>query len=149
VGVLVHDAGRVCLDAANERGINICVEVAPGLPRARGDGLRLTQVYVNVISNAVHHAPPNTSVHVNVQTFVQDGRAFVECLVRDDGPGIATDDLKHIFDPFFTRRQGGTGLGLALVQRILEQHGGSVLISNHRDGGAVARIRLPLGGGVT
>jgi two-component system, NtrC family, sensor histidine kinase HydH len=65
--------------------------------------------------------------------------------VRDFGSGITPGEEKKIFSPFYTTRTTGTGLGLAVAQRVVEMHGGTIVASNHPDGGAVFRITLPGG----
>ena len=73
-----------------------------------------------------------------------DGQgSWVECAVRDSGPGFDPADLPRLFEPFFTRRRGGTGLGLSIVQRIVYDHGGEVAAENHASGGAVVKVRFP------
>jgi two-component system sensor histidine kinase HydH len=69
-----------------------------------------------------------------------DGLVFS---VRDFGPGISQGDEKRIFSPFFTTRTTGTGLGLAVAQRVVEMHEGSIAASNHPAGGAVFRLTFP------
>jgi nitrogen fixation/metabolism regulation signal transduction histidine kinase len=66
--------------------------------------------------------------------------------VEDEGPGLSETDLPRLFDPYFSRKEGGVGLGLAMVKRIVEEHGGRVTASNRTDGttGAVFRISLPV-----
>jgi signal transduction histidine kinase len=81
---------------------------------------------------------------VRAHNLQQDGRVWVECVISDEGEGFIPGDLPHVFEPFYTRRSGGTGLGLALVQRIVEQHGGSVEAENLDAGGAAVRVRLPM-----
>ena len=66
--------------------------------------------------------------------------------VEDTGPGIPEDELPYVFTPFFTRREGGTGLGLAVVQHWVVRHAGQVHISNLREGGAQVRVLLPVPG---
>jgi signal transduction histidine kinase len=104
------------------------------------DSARLVQVFENLIMNAVQHSQPGGCVTIS---FASDANE-IEYSVRDRGPGFREDDLPRIFQPFFTRRRGGTGLGLAIVQRITDEHGGTATAENHRDGGAVVRVKLPL-----
>jgi signal transduction histidine kinase len=105
------------------------------------DRPRLVQAFQNLIQNAVQHSPAGGEVVIEAR---RDGDAgYVTCSVRDSGAGFQPEDLPHVFEPFFTRRRGGTGLGLSLVQRIVEQHGGSVVAANHPQGGGVTTVRLP------
>ena len=69
--------------------------------------------------------------------------AYVEIEVADEGAGISPDVLEHIFDPFFTTRESGTGLGLATVHRIVEEHGGAIQLESQLGSGTRIRIRLP------
>lgn len=69
----------------------------------------------------------------------------VRLVVRDSGPGVDLEDEELIFDPFFTRRVGGSGLGLAVVQRAVKAHHGAVLVGNHSGGGAEFVLYLPGG----
>jgi len=72
-----------------------------------------------------------------------EGRKALVFAVEDEGPGFPPDALPRVFEPFFTRRRGGTGLGLSLVQRIVEQHQGEIAAANRPAGGAVVTVRLP------
>ena len=69
---------------------------------------------------------------------------YVEIKVLDRGRGFSADDLPRLFEPFFSRRKGGTGLGLALVQQIVTEHAGEVTAANRAGGGAVVTISIPL-----
>jgi signal transduction histidine kinase len=71
-------------------------------------------------------------------------RLVLSC--KDEGPGIPEADLPRLFDPYFSRKEGGVGLGLAMVKRIVEEHGGKVTAKNRADGhtGAIFRISLPV-----
>jgi two-component system sensor histidine kinase HydH len=104
------------------------------------DPAKMEQVLVNLLDNARQESPEGAAVEVSLR--VEGQRLAVE--VRDRGAGIEPDDLERIFEPFVTTRVHGTGLGLALARRIVEEHGGRIGAANHRDGGAVIRIELPL-----
>lgn len=112
------------------------VERAPSTWRL--DPARMRQVMGNVLRNAVQASPDDSPIHAAV--FRDDGRLVFE--VRDHGPGIPPGDEERIFEPFYTRKTRGTGLGLPLVRRIVAQHGGTVRAGNHPEGGAVLRISL-------
>jgi signal transduction histidine kinase len=77
----------------------------------------------------------------------RDGDGALLIGVDDDGPGIAAEERAQIFDPFFTRREGGVGLGLTIVQQIVQAHGGDIGVETGPRGGASFTIRLPRGPG--
>ena len=106
---------------------------------------RLVQVHVNLIENAVQHAPEGSEVVVSTQeTTDENKKRWIEYRVIDSGPGLEPQDLPHLFDPFFTRRRGGTGLGLAIVRRIVDEHHGIIEPRDNPKGGTVMTVRLPV-----
>ncbi len=141
---VVAEAVLGCRPLAESSGVAVRNTVDGGLPRIRMDRRRLLQVFQNLLDNAVRHAPPKSAVVVEAGRALTDGEAWIECRVRDEGPGFRAEDLPRVFEPFFTRRRGGTGLGLSIVQRIVEDHGGRIFAGNRADGGAVLTVRLPV-----
>jgi signal transduction histidine kinase len=107
----------------------------------------LRSAFENVMRNAVRHAPEGTAVRVSLNCL-KDGEATL--LVRDEGPGVPEEALKEIFRPFYrvddsrTRETGGVGLGLAITERAVRLHSGTVSAANLPGGGFVVEIRLPL-----
>ena len=102
----------------------------------------MEQVLENLLANAVQHAPRGTSVRLSAD--LADRGQAVMYRVEDEGPGVAPADLERLFEPFFSRRQGGTGLGLPIVHRIVDAHGGVVRAANRPQGGAVFTVILPV-----
>ena len=111
-----------------------------------GDGERLTQVVINLISNALKYNKKDGAVYVN--GAIEDKMAVIS--VRDTGIGIPESDLPRIFERFYrvdkarSRERGGTGLGLAIAKEITEQHGGSMSISSVYGEGTTLTMKLPL-----
>ena len=122
---------------ARTKEVHLDVELHPSVVRA--GRARLETAVANLVDNAVKWSP----THGVVEIVTQEGAV----LVRDHGPGIAADDLPHVFDRFYrspaARGLPGSGLGLAIVRQVAEADGGSVTASNHPDGGAVLELRLP------
>ena len=120
----------------------LCLDGA--LPPVRGDFQRLEQVVINLIQNACQALPDRDKVIVlSTGSDAEGGTVFFE--VRDEGTGIAPDDLKHITDPFFTTKGtlGGTGLGLWICANIVREHGGTLTIDSEVGRGTIARVVLP------
>ncbi len=105
------------------------------------DAERMSQVLVNVMQNALQATPEPERVQVRVS--LEASRLVIT--VRDRGDGIPAGEEQRIFEPFFTKRVRGTGLGLAVAKRLVELHGGRIDATNHPEGGAVFRIALPQG----
>ena len=112
----------------------------PGTLCVAGDAPKLQQVILNLLENAAQHSPAGSRIIMSACAEANQ----VAITVRDAGRGINPIDLPNVFQPFFTKRKGGTGLGLSLVQHIVEAHGGSVTIENNDPPpGCTATIRLP------
>lgn len=142
-GVII-EAVEACTTAANAADVNLVSELTDdGLLSMDYD--RLLQVFVNLIDNAVRFAPEGTDVIlVTRKSIDDDGEAWIECNVMDSGTGFTPEDLRFVFDPFFSRRRKGIGLGLAIVKRIVDEHQGIIEPANRAEGGAIVTVRLPL-----
>jgi len=143
--LLVNDAVTVAVSLLRpqfaQKGARLEVELEPGLPRVTADGAQLQQVVLNLLFNA-HRAVVPGSGAVFVSTRRRDEHS-VTITVRDNGPGIAEEDLPHLFTPFFSRT-GGTGLGLAIAAQIIQAHGGTIEADSAPGRGAVCTIVLPV-----
>jgi signal transduction histidine kinase len=120
--------------------VSLALEGIEGLPAVRGDPVQLRQVFANLIENAVHAASPAGSVVVRGRA--DEGGVALE--VDDTGPGVAPATRRRLFEPLITTKENGVGLGLALVKRIAERHGGSVEYSDRPGGGARFTVVLPV-----
>jgi signal transduction histidine kinase len=118
----------------------------------KGTPTLLRSAFENVVRNAVRHTPEGTAVKVALSCSRENGAAGGEAIlcVRDEGPGVPVEALKEIFRPFYrvddsrTRETGGVGLGLAITERAVRLHAGTVIAANVSGGGFVVEIRLPL-----
>jgi two-component system sensor histidine kinase PilS (NtrC family) len=107
------------------------------------DKEQMLRALCNLIDNAVSFSPSQGTLGVSV-AMAPDRPHVIDIAVRDRGPGVPSEHLGKVFDPFFTTRERGTGLGLANVKKAVECHGGTVTVNNHPEGGAVFTIRLPV-----
>jgi signal transduction histidine kinase len=106
----------------------------------RAAGGRLEQVILNLLDNAAHHSPPESVIRVALEATERHMRL----LVQDEGAGVAREALERVFEPFFTTREEGTGLGLNVVKSIVESHGGQVALWNNAPPpGTTVEVSLP------
>ena len=126
------------------RNVHIDTEFDESLPPVLGDKVQLQQVALNLIVNAADAMSQNPPEHrkIILRTQVKDDR--IRVTIRDFGPGIDQGDLDRIFQPFFTTKGTGLGMGLAVSQTIVEAHGGHIWAENNPDGGATFFIELPV-----
>jgi signal transduction histidine kinase len=120
----------------SDQPVHLTVE--PG--QALADRGRLRQVIRNLLLNAAYFSKTDQPIEVKGRRL---GAGGYEISVSDSGPGIAPEDRSKIFEPFFTKRAGGSGLGLSVCMSILRAHGGTILVDNNADGGATFRVRIP------
>ncbi len=145
---LVTELLNIMMQQAEQQQVDLRVSVAPGLEKVWADPIRLKQILLNLVSNAIKFNHPGGHVLI-IMSSSSDGRCFL-VEVADSGIGIASDKLSQLFTPFFqldtsyTRRQEGTGLGLALTKRLVELHGGHVAVESQLDSGSVFRFSIPL-----
>jgi two-component system, NtrC family, sensor histidine kinase HydH len=135
---------RRTLEALRQRRqlgtLQVSLHEASELPSLQGDEFLLQLALENLLRNAVQVCPPHSRVQVSVEP---DPQGVLLC-VEDEGPGIAPADAQRVFEPFFTTRATGTGLGLAVVRRVVQAHGGAVSVGPRPGGGARFELRLPL-----
>jgi PAS domain S-box-containing protein len=120
------------------RQVNATLELDPYLPLALGDRVQLQQVIMNLIGNACEAMSASDAGNrkLTVSTRFDSGSCDITCAVRDNGSGIAAEDLERIFHPFVTTKSAGMGMGLAICRSIVEAHGGRLRAENAVDGGA-------------
>ncbi len=132
---------RECLAGLDsDPALHIETSLDPDLVRAQVDPARLKQVLLNVLRNAQEAVPGGGTIRIETR------RELDEYLisVSDDGRGIAAQDLPHIFDPFFTRKPSGTGLGLSVARNIVEGLGGRISVRSEHARGCEVELRHPL-----
>jgi signal transduction histidine kinase len=135
--------------SAEEKQVQLLVDVPDGLPAVNIDAVRVAQVLHNLLANALRHTPANGQITISA-TATGD---TVNVLVADDGEGIASEHLPHIFDRFYrsdparTRDRGGAGLGLAIARAIVEAHQGQIIASSDGPGtGSTFTLQFPPNG---
>jgi signal transduction histidine kinase/HD-GYP domain-containing protein (c-di-GMP phosphodiesterase class II) len=139
---LMKDVESAMQPYLDEKGMNLIVKLAPGLPRVDGDRDLIKQVFINLLSNAVKFSGEGSKIFVDA---IEDA-VSIKVTVRDEGIGIAKEDLSNIFKQFYRAGGGvgeGVGLGLAIVKNIIEQHGGKIQVSSQMGKGSKFVFNLP------
>jgi len=138
--------------AAAGKNITFRQQFDPSIPPILGDEALLTQLFLNLIKNAVEAVEDEGSIQVTSrvvsdysmsQNWERRSR-MVALEVSDDGPGIAKEQMEHLFTPFFTTKAKGTGLGLAICQKIVLEHRGMIKVESERTKGTTFTVMLPL-----
>ncbi|THF64483.1 HAMP domain-containing protein [Pseudothauera nasutitermitis] len=120
--------------------LGIRKELSADLPAVLGDASQLRQIIHNLLQNAEDALAGREAPELRIATCVENERVVLR--TRDNGPGFPPEVLARAFEPYFTTKARGTGLGLAMVKKIVDEHGGDVRLSNPDGGGAEIRIRL-------
>lgn len=131
----------------NALGVVLDWQRGPGPLRCQGDPIALSQVVVNLLRNATQAASAGPDRRLRLEGVAEGDT--IRLTLRDHGPGVPPDVIGRIGDPFVGRRERGLGLGLAISQVIMQQHGGQLVLRNPADGGAEAILLLPRAGAKT
>lgn len=141
IPALCEHVCRLLRPEAESHQVELQLLVESDLPPFQADPAQLTQALINLIINALQAVQQNGRVEIHARRGA-DRTVILE--VRDTGPGIAPENLEVIFEPYFTTKADGTGLGLWIAQQIAAAHGGAVTAANGSAGGAILTLRLPI-----
>ena len=123
------------------KNVDLAIELGDGDPIALIDAAQLRQCLINLVRNATEAVAAKGKGKVTLRTKRTGDRVLIE--VEDDGTGIPPDVLPRLFDPFFSTKEGGSGLGLALTQQIVKDHGGDLAVDSTVGKGTVFRVAVP------
>ena len=140
LNALAADTARAAGAAGGHPRIRLDLDGA--IPEMTTDAGRIRQALLNILDNALQ-AVAGRDPHVRLRTMRIDARRMA-IVVSDNGGGIAPEDMPRLFDPYFTTRRTGTGIGLAISRNIIEGLGGRITVASERDRGTEVRIELPL-----
>lgn len=134
---------RLLESEAQSRKITFEVSMPSEELQVLGDETKLEQVCLNLLINSMQAMPDGGTIRVSASRVWVDGQCFIDLAIKDEGAGIPADIMPRLFDPYFTTRPGGTGLGLAVADRIVTDHGGSILASSDLGLGTTMTVRIP------
>ena len=126
--------------AAEEKGLNLEDNLDPRLPHLQADPNQLNQVLVNLIKNAMEAT--ESGDRITLSTGSGDGQVWFS--IQDNGKGMSPEVQEKVFHPFFTTKEKGTGLGLAVIHKIITDHNGTIALETVPGEGSTFTIRLPL-----
>lgn len=138
LGGVAHEVVELLASEATEAGVTIAPVAGDAFATVDRDAVR--RALINLVRNAIQASPADATVRVELD---QDPRGDARIRVLDDGPGIPAAMAERLLEPFVTTRADGTGLGLALVRRVADEHGGTFRLTNRPAHGAEALLELP------
>jgi two-component system, NtrC family, sensor kinase len=145
INEIVESISRILETEAKEKGVQIYRRLAASLPKIFVDKEQIKQVCMNIILNAIQAIDGSGVVQVSTYLFARHGaEQFVQIGIRDSGMGIAEKDLENIFNPFFTTKKEGSGLGLSISHQIVQEHGGYITVESKSGEGTTFFINLPV-----
>ena len=125
------------------RSVTLTTSLAPDVPHVNADNVQMQQVLLNLVLNALEAMETVADGNRRLALSTRPRNGHVEVVVRDTGPGFALETLGRAFEPFYTTKERGLGIGLRLCASIIEAHGGTIAAEQHPEGGALVRFTLP------
>ena len=138
---LLKDTIKIFENTCQKQGIKIATDFSP-LPQIKADPEQLVQVFTNLILNAIQAMPKGGELKFKTQKSKFKNKESIIIEISDTGCGIAEEKLKHIFEPFFSTKEEGMGLGLAISYKIVKDHGGEIEVESGAGKGTKFRIIL-------
>ena len=143
VNLLAGEVVALVRTDAEARRVRLALETDPALPPVLGDRVQLQQVLLNLLLNAMDAVKDNPPAKRRVAVRARPASTTVEVTVSDEGHGIPVDELPRVFEPFFTSKPNGLGMGLVISRSIIEAHRGRLWAENNPAGGAMFTFALP------
>lgn len=140
---VIENALTVVATELDMNRIRVTKDYAANLNQIRCDEAKLQQVFLSVFKNALEAMTPGGHLAIEVGQHKAGRGSEVQILIKNDGAPIPTEHMGKVFEPFFTTKRAGTGLGLATVKKIVEEHGGQISIASGPGQGTAVIIRLP------
>jgi signal transduction histidine kinase len=125
-------------------GVAVELDMEPSLPEVEVDKRLIQRTLVNLFENAFHALNGQGKVTVTVRLAQSEKDSWIEVTVSDTGAGVDPELHERIFEPYFSTRAGGTGLGLAIARKVVEEHGGTIMLESQPGSGTEVRVRLPV-----
>ncbi len=141
LNAVLEDVLRVYEDELRQRGIRLERDLGAGIPNVDLDARQMTQAVVNLITNAMEAMEKGGVLAIRTAAPPNSDEIILE--VNDTGPGVSAEAMNNLFNPYYTTKVRGTGLGLPITHRIVKAHRGTIMFRNRESGGAVFTIRLP------
>ena len=140
---VVDESLKMIKDALAQKNIVVERACSGNLPPILADADKLRQVFLNLLRNAHEALGSGGKISITCDTVAEGGRTMVRVRIADNGPGIAEKDRPNIFEPFYTTKPSGFGLGLANARKIVEQHSGTIAVGKKRGRGSAFVILIP------
>ncbi len=150
----VDDAFETVEEQLNAKDQRFTANLSENLPQVWADPHRLTQIFINLMGNAVKYTPEGGKIDVTAERVEDNGESRVRCVVADTGLGISLEDQERLFTKFFrsddplVQEQTGTGLGLAITKSLVELHGGEISVYSQKGRGTTFVFTLPVANGL-
>ncbi len=143
---ILQDSARLLRDEVIRQGVKIELRLMRDLPQPEIDPVQVQQVVLNLSRNAIEAMGNSTGERRLILGTSIEGGTDVVVTVTDTGPGISPEIVKDIFEPFFSTKRNGTGIGLSICRSVVEGHSGHISAMNRSNGGAVVQFTIPING---
>ncbi len=128
----------------NHNGVRLNLDLSGDLPKLQLDQDAFSRVLINLIKNAIEAKQEKTKLNINIKSTLKEKEGLVQLTITDDGKGFPKNIIDQVFEPYITTKEKSGGLGLAIVQNIIEQHNGQIFASNVKPHGARVTIELSI-----